>query len=116
MALRRRNFLGLALGVMLPGKQVLNKAHAAVISIDDMAEEIAPNSIVEVKAGQKLTLPKNVAVNDCVYVVISPESLENPAVIKFSGAKILNTKDDLVLDTFANIKLIYKGGSEGWII
>lgn len=63
-----------------------------------------------------LHLPSNPADGDAVLLGISNETLRFPAVVRSSSAAILGDREELILDTFSNIRLTYDVKSNNWIL
>tara|TARA_R110002072_G_scaffold64203_5_gene159731 strand:- start:70168 stop:70527 length:360 start_codon:yes stop_codon:yes gene_type:complete len=73
------------------------------------------NDCLEVKPNQKISLPVNPVHGDSVFIAINGDSLDQPASIKYDGHPILGDKEDLILDSLANLKLTYKSNA-GWLL
>lgn len=67
-----------------------------------------------VKMNTLIKLPPNPKDGDVVYLEITNQTLKVPSIVKSDSASILGDDDDLVLDTFSNIRLTYEVKTNNW--
>ncbi len=67
-----------------------------------------------VKMNTVIKLPPNPKDGDVVYLEITNQTLKVPSIVKSDSASILGDDDDLVLDTFSNIRLTYEVKTNNW--
>lgn len=60
-------------------------------------------------------LPEQPQPGDSVMIVVEQDSLSSPAIISFTGERLLGTEEDLILDCLAIFRLTYAGAETGWI-
>lgn len=61
-------------------------------------------------------LPQNPKKGETVYFHIPQKSLRFPSRIKYTNHTIAGEKDDLILDSLANISLCFKSEKLGWVL
>lgn len=69
-----------------------------------------------VKGNTIIHLPKEASDGDYVFLGISNKTLRFPAVVRCDSAAILGDHEDLILDTFCNIRLTYHAPTRNWIL
>lgn len=67
-----------------------------------------------VKMNTLIKLPPNPKNGDVVYLEITNQTLKVPSIVKSDFASILGDHENLVLDTFSNIKLTYEVKTNNW--
>lgn len=63
-----------------------------------------------------LKLPTNPKDGDAVLLGISNQTLRFPAVLRSDSAAILGDHEELILDTFSNIRLTYDVKTNNWAL
>ncbi len=74
------------------------------------------SDINEASSLRTYVLPNSPKEGETVYFHIPQKSLRFPSRIKYKHHKIAGEKDDLILDSLANICLKFKNENEGWIL
>lgn len=79
---------------------------------------------IDVKAGDVviaeqatcLNLPLKPKNGDMVQIIIENSTLERPCYIQSKKASVAGDREPLVLDSIANIKLIYQSNTKDWVL
>ena len=69
-----------------------------------------------VQGNTVIKLPSQASEGDEIVLGIPNSSLRFPAVVRSDSAKILGNHEDLILDTFCNIRLTYQSQSKNWVL
>jgi len=74
------------------------------------------SDINEAASFRSYLLPDRPQIGETIYFHVPQKSLRFPSKIKYTNYKIAGDKDDLILDSLANISLCFRGENEGWVL
>jgi hypothetical protein len=123
MTVRRRAFIkvlsGVALALLAAGLPFRRSRSASGLKLLELGRRrefrIDSGGTYVARPGGVAHLPEQPRPGDSVTIVVEQESLSSPAIISFTGERLLGTEEDLVLDSLAIFRLTYAGAEAGWI-
>jgi len=123
MTVRRRAFIkvlsGVALALLAAGLPFRRSGSASGLKLLGLGRrrefQIDSGGTYVARPGGVARLPEQPRPGDSVMIVVEQESLSSPAIISFTGERLVGTEEDLVLDCLAIFRLTYAGAETGWI-
>lgn len=116
MSYKRRKFLKYSLATgsfLLSSSSLFANIIFSKSKLTDKICSLSKNSCHQVQQGQQILLPSKPKDGDTIFLAIESSEIKKPAVIKYQGLPILGDREDLILDSIANIKLTFRTNS-GW--
>ena len=78
--------------------------------------KVKAGDIVLAKSGTCLRLPSQPKNGDSVHIIIDSTALEHPCSVVSLKEKVAGDREPLILDSLANIKLIYRKETKNWVL